>query len=126
MLIPDLSTTGWWAFAIVSALALWIAVASMTTTRRHKLASVAVPTVLLVGGYAQSAARGYESKEAAFVITLIALTLVIMRIIFAGWLTRQKKRQEAEEPVDDHVGRQTAVFVGTFVVVLVGVGFLIG
>ncbi|MER8047707.1 hypothetical protein [Streptomyces sp. NPDC094032] len=126
MLTSSLPVEGWWAVAVLSGTALGIAAASLTVTWKHRIASLAVPVATAAGMAGQAAARGYEAKEALFLFTLLSLTLTVMRLVFAPWITRQRALQRAGVQPDGNVRKQTAVFLATFVAVLIAVGFLLG
>lgn len=125
MLTPDMSVSQWWIFAVVSGLALWLAMTSLVTARRHRWGAAAVPLAGIIAAVGQSAARGFEAQDAPFIFSLVALTLVILRIVFSRWINHQKEAQHAGKPENLSVRKQTAVFLSAFVAVLVLVALLI-
>ncbi|MET9954366.1 hypothetical protein ABZ135_22855 [Streptomyces sp. NPDC006339] len=126
MSTSDLTVHGWWVIAVLAGIALALSAASLVTTWPQRAAAMAVPAVTAPGIAGQSAARDYGTREALFLFTLLALTFSVLRLVFARWISLQQARRRAGAPVDANVGRQTAVFLTTFVVVLVAVAFLLG
>jgi hypothetical protein len=126
MLTPDMSIVQWWIFAIVSGVALGVAAMSLATTRARKLGSFLVPFAGALSIAGNSLARGYSGKEPLFLFTLCALTLVVLRLIYARWINRQMALHRAGEPADEVTRKQIAFFLLVWVAVTVLVAFLIG
>ncbi|WP_175408493.1 hypothetical protein [Streptomyces sp. TRM64462] len=125
MLTSTLSADQWWIAALVSGIALAVAAQSMATTRRDKAIAMSLPLVGAVGIVIHSAARGYEDRTPLVLYTATMLVLVILRIVFARYITRQLELKRSGRPMEDMTGKQTAIFFFAFVAALVGVAFVL-
>jgi hypothetical protein len=126
MLISGMSDTQWWIAAVVSGLALGVALMSMARTRGRRLGALLVPPL---GGaasvFGQSAVRGDSGREACFLYMLMALDLVVLRLIYTPWIRRQTVLYQEGKPVTVVGPKQVTVFMLLFVAVAVLVAFLI-
>ncbi|WP_137994062.1 hypothetical protein [Streptomyces vilmorinianum] len=125
MLTSTLSTGQWWVAAIVSGIALALAAQSMATTTRDKLIAVSLPLVGAVGIVLNSAARGYEGRTPLVLYTATMIVLVVLRILFAPYVSRQLALKRSGKPMEDMTGKQTALFFLAFVATLISVAFLL-
>ncbi|MER7172041.1 hypothetical protein [Streptomyces mesophilus] len=120
MLTEHFTTAHWWIAAVVSGLALATAVATLATTRRATLAGAVTVTVVTVL-YVALRGTGDGAVQALQLYVLGTLTLAILRLVFAGWLRRQRERHEAGEPPEQPTGKHIAIFMATFVAIVVGI-----
>ncbi|MCX4808068.1 MULTISPECIES: hypothetical protein [unclassified Streptomyces] len=125
MLTSNLSAGQWWIAALVSGLALGLAAQSMTTTPRDRLIAWSLPLVGAVSIAGGSAARGYAGRTPLVLYTATMIILVILRIVFAGYVTRQLDLKRAGKPMEDMSRGQTFVFLLAFLAALIGVAYLI-
>ncbi|MCM2579123.1 hypothetical protein [Streptomyces meridianus] len=102
-------------FAVVSGIALGGAMATMTAKKKRKLAAVVVPLVATAVMVGQSILRGYDEGTALRLYTLAVLDLVLMRVVFSGWLRRQSERQTAGLPPQEPKLLHFLVFFPVFV-----------
>ncbi|MGV9287356.1 hypothetical protein [Streptomyces sp. NPDC003719] len=126
MLTPDMSVTQWWIVAVVSGLALAVAGQSLATTRAQRFAAVLPPLAGAVFIGMETSARGSDGKQALFLFTLVALVLVVLRLVYARYLSRQLALYREGRPADEVTKKQLAVFLFAFVATTVVVAVLIG
>lgn len=126
MLTPDMSISQWWILAIVSGAALAVAGMTLTTSTARRVGSVLLPLAGAAAVVGQSAARGDSGKESLVLFTISALTLVILRFLYAKWISCQIALHGSGKPVDEVTGKQIAVFLLAFVAVATLVAVLIG
>ncbi|WP_199545602.1 hypothetical protein [Streptomyces sp. N35] len=120
MLTEHFTTAHWWIAAVVSGLALATAGATLATTRRAKVAG-AVTVTAVTGLYTGLKGTGDGAVQALQLYILGTLSLAILRLVFAGWLRRQRERHEAGEPPEQPTARHIAVFLATFAAIVAGI-----
>ncbi|GGZ72710.1 hypothetical protein [Streptomyces bluensis] len=118
MLTSTFSVTDWWIAAIVSGIALALAVQSMVTTKRDKLKAVLLPLVGAACMVVSSAAKGYEGKTPLMLFTATMLGLALTRVIFAGYIRRQVDLVRSGKPMKELTGTQAVLFFLTFTAVV--------
>ncbi|WP_149179625.1 hypothetical protein [Streptomyces sp. TRM49041] len=121
MLTSSFSVTEWWIAAIVSGIALAVAVQSMVTTRKDKLKAVLLPLAGAAFLVLSSAARGYEGETPLMLFTATMLGLTATRIIFARYLRRQLDLVRSGQPMKELTALQTVVFFVTFTAVVAAI-----
>ena len=125
MLTSTLSAGQWWIAAVASGIALAVAAQSMATTTRDKLIAISLPLVGAVGIVLSSAARRYEERTPLVLYTATMIILVILRIIFAKYITRQLDLKRSGKSMEEMTGKQTAIFFFAFVATLIFVAFIL-
>ncbi|MFI1735705.1 hypothetical protein ACH40E_42265 [Streptomyces acidicola] len=118
MLTSTFSVTDWWIAAIVSGIALALAVQSMVTTKRDKLKAVLLPLAGAACIVLSSAVNGYEGKTPLMLFTATMLGLTFTRIIFAGYIRRQVELVRSGKPMKELTGVQAVLFFVTFTAVV--------
>ncbi|MGI5196208.1 hypothetical protein ACQEVY_21560 [Streptomyces sp. CA-288835] len=118
MLTAHFTLTHWWIAAIVSGLALGVAMASLVTNTRQKLIAAASVT-LAAGLYMALRGSGDGARQALQLFILGTLPLAILRLVFAGYLRRQLALQHSGQPMQDMTGKQMAIFFAAFVAVVI-------
>jgi hypothetical protein len=114
----EFSVASLWILAVVSGVALAVALQSMVDTRRGRLVAVAAPLAGAAFVLLNSAVRGFEEGMPLKLYTLTALGLAAQRIIFAGFIKRLYERHRAGQPIEKLTGWQTTLFFVSFVVVV--------
>lgn len=118
MLTSAFSVTEWWVAAIVSGIALAVALQSLVTTRRDKLKTALLPLIGAAFVVLSSAARGYEGETPLMLFTATMLGLTAMRFVFAGYLRRQRDLVRSGQPLQRLSGGQVTVFFVAFTAVV--------
>jgi hypothetical protein len=117
MLTAHFTLTHWWIAAIVSGLALALAVASLARQTGDKL--IAAASVLIATGlYTALRESGEGAHQALQLFILGTWPLVILRLVFAGWLRRQMALKRAGQPMEELTGKEIAIFFAAFVAVV--------
>ncbi|MEV7424442.1 hypothetical protein [Streptomyces sp. NPDC091212] len=125
MLTSSFTTTHWWIAAIASGIALAVAAQSLATSTKSRLLTALPP---IAGGVAivlDSAARGYDGDTPLALYTLTMLGLTLCRIIFAGYLRRQREVIRSGKVLEPATGKQTALFLFTFAAVVMAMAVLL-
>ncbi|MFJ8531822.1 hypothetical protein [Streptomyces sp. NPDC093591] len=118
MLTEHFTLTHWWIAAGLSGLLLAAAVATLPSKPGARL--IAGVSVLLVTAlYTVARGHGEGAQQALQLYILGTLPLAVLRCIFAGWFRRQLAAARAGEPIQELKGRHTAVFLSTWVAVIV-------
>ncbi|MET9610987.1 hypothetical protein ABZZ17_38880 [Streptomyces sp. NPDC006512] len=125
MLTSQLSASQWWIAALVSGLALGLAAQSMATTPRDRLIAWSLPLVGAVSIAGGSGARGYTDRTPLVLYTATMVILVVLRIVFAGYVTRQLDLKRQGKPMEELSRGQTLVFLLAFLATLIGVAYFI-
>ncbi|MEF2528974.1 MULTISPECIES: hypothetical protein [Streptomyces] len=125
MLTSNLSAVQWWIAALVSGLALGLAAQSMTTTPRDRLIAWSLPLVGALSIAGGSAVRGYTDRTPLVLYTATMIILVVLRIVFAAYITRQLDLKREGKPMEDLSRGQTLVFLLVFLATLIAVAYLI-
>ncbi|MFJ3224055.1 hypothetical protein ACIPJS_11865 [Streptomyces sp. NPDC086783] len=118
MLTTHFSLTHWWIAAIVSGLALAVAMQSLADKTRDKLIAASAVTVA-TALYTALRASGQGAQQALQLFISGTLSLAILRLLFAGWLRRQRALKHAGQPMEELTGKQIAVLLATWVAVIV-------
>jgi len=125
MLTSHLSAGQWWIAAIVSGLALGLAAQSMATPLRDRLIAWSLPLVGALAIVGRASAQGEVDRTPLVLYTATMIVLVILRIVFARYITRQLDLKRAGKPMEELSQGQTFVFLIAFLAALIGVAFLI-
>lgn len=117
MLTRTLPPEQWWIGAVISGVAFVVAIYPIATTAKKKLL---LPLVPLAGGaFLFFDTAGDESAYPVVWFTVIMLTFVVLRIIFAPYLSRQFALVRSGQQMQPLTGRQGAVFWCAFLVIMV-------
>ena len=125
MLTSTLSADQWWIPALVSGLTLGAAAQSMAIKKRDKLIALSVPLAVAVSIALGSAARGYEGRTPLVLYTAAMIIMLILRLVFAGYISRQLALQRAGKPTEEVTRKQNTIFLLTFLATLVLVAFIL-
>jgi hypothetical protein len=118
MLTAHFTLTHWWIAAIVSGLALALAVASLARQTGGKL--IAAASVLIATGlYTALRGSGEGAHQALQLFILGTLPLAILRLVLTGWLRRQMALKRAGQPMEELTDKEIAIFFATFVAVVI-------
>lgn len=121
MLTSTLSVPQWWIAAVVAGAALAVAAQSTATTAKDKLIAVSIP--LVCGGFIvlASAVHGYQGRTPLVLYTAAMIILVVLRIVFAGYISRQLALKRSGKPMEEMTGKQTAIFLSALLAASVAV-----
>ncbi len=123
MLTRTLPPEQWWIGAVISGIALMIAIHPIATNAKKKLF---LPLMPLAGGaFLFIDTAGDESAYPVVWFTVIMLTFVVLRIIFAPYLSRQFALVRSGQQMQPLTGRQNAVFWCAFLVIMVAMFIVI-
>ncbi|MFF6904685.1 hypothetical protein ACFY9Q_01930 [Streptomyces sp. NPDC012389] len=119
------STLHWWTAAVLSGAALAAAAQFLATTTKGRMLTALLPLVGAVAVILNSAARGYEGETPLVLYTATALGLTLCRIVFSKYLRRQRELVLSGKPMEQATGKQTALFLLTFAVIVLGLAILL-
>jgi len=125
MLTPDMSTAQWWLLALASGAALGWAVMTLAARPSHRVVAVCVPLVMAAALWGDVRVREYDERQLLFDYTLVCLTLVILRLVYAPWFTRNLRLRREGRPMENAPTRHAVLFPFVFIATAVGVAFLI-
>ncbi|MBZ6101169.1 hypothetical protein [Streptomyces olivaceus] len=126
MLTPDMSVAQWWILAVVSGIALAVAGQSLAATKAQRFAAVLPPLAGAVAIGGDTLARGSDGRQALFLFTLVALVLVVLRLLYAPYLSRQLALYREGRRADEVTKGQLLVFLLAFAATTALVAVLIG
>lgn len=125
MLTSSFSTLHWWATAVLSGVALAAAAQFLASTVKGRLLTTLLPLVGAVAVVLSSAARGNEGEVPLVLYTATALSLSLCRIVFSKYLRRQRELVRSGKPMEQATGKQTAIFLLTFAIIVLAVAVLL-
>ncbi|PCG81411.1 hypothetical protein CIB93_35560 [Streptomyces sp. WZ.A104] len=118
MLTSSFSTTHWWIAAAVSGIALAVAAQFLAATAKGRVLTALLPMAGAASVVVDSAVRDYEGNTPLALYTATMLGLTLCRIIFAGYLRRQREVVRSGQQMEPLTGKQTALFFLTFTAVV--------
>jgi len=123
MLTEDMSTTGWGILALLAGAA--VAVAAMTLAARpwHYAVAALVPVAMALSLWGR--AGGLGDTQLLSLYTALCLTLVVLRLVYAPWFTRNLRLRREGKPMRNAATGQVVVFFFVFVATFIGVAFLV-
>ncbi|MFE7458002.1 hypothetical protein [Streptomyces sp. NPDC057554] len=125
MLTSSFSTLHWWTAAALSGVVLAAAAQFLATTTKGRLLAALLPLVGAVSVILNSAARGYEEKAPLVLYTATALGLSLCRVVFSKYLRRQRELVRSGKSMEQVTGKQTALFLLTFAVIVLALAILL-
>ncbi|MFH9200239.1 hypothetical protein ACH4KO_12340 [Streptomyces anulatus] len=126
MLTSSFTTTHWWIAAIVSGVCLALAAQFLAaTSTKGRLLTALLPLAGAAAVIGDSAARDYEGDTPLVLYTATMLGLTLCRIIFTGYLRRQREVMLSGKPMEPITGRQSVLFFITFTAVVMAMAVLL-
>lgn len=125
MLTPDMSLTDWGILALVSGALLALATMTLAAKPIHYVVAVLVPVAPALLLWNDIRGSDWDERQLRQIYSTICLTLVVMRLLYAPWFTRQLRRRRRGEPMPDPTTLQVTVAMFVTVAVFAGVATLI-
>ncbi|KUN25461.1 hypothetical protein AQJ23_16395 [Streptomyces antibioticus] len=123
MLTSDLSTTGWGILALLSGAAVAVATMTLAAKPWHYVIAVLVPVVMALSLWGR--AGDLDNTQLLSLYTTICLTLVVLRLVYAPWFTRNLRLRREGKPMTNATTGQSVAFIFVFIATFIGVAFLI-